>query len=694
MISISDKKKCCGCTACVSICAHGAIILKPDELGYLYPSVDVSKCVDCHLCEKVCPYLKPIEKSAKDSIALAARLKNEEDLFRSQSGGAFWGIAKQFIKEGVVYGAAFDNDLNVRHIRVTNTKELIRLCGSKYVQSELGDIFKQVRYDLQKGRKVLFSGTGCQLGGLLSFIPQNLQEKLYTIDLICHAVPSPALWRDNLKYISSVNKSYVISANTRDNKYGWTPCKATYTLRNGRILNDDSYLQLWFKHYSVRDSCSNCLYTTISRHTDLTIGDFWGWEKYHTEWNDEKGISLILLHSSKGQQLFNLCKEDFYIKDSNITECIQPQLVESINLAKNRSEFISDYKNKGYEFVLKKYLESSSYNYSRKDKFIRVYHHLRSIFFNKASRLTQTSHVPFGAVLMLHRIDTPDENGIWFNQHLKMSPKAIEEMVKYARSRGCEFVSLDNITQHRRIWEQPRKLIAITLDDGYRDNFVNGTPIFRKLNIPFCIYICTKMIEGKMLYWWEILEKIILENEKVVLADNREFDSSSKPKKEQAFLDIREIILKSPQKNLQDNLETLFKNYIIDYKLGNDNLGLTWQQIKELLKDSLCTIGNHTYSHNAFTGCTDDEIKEDIARAAREMRKHTGFEMKHFAFPFGEATAVSQHDIELVKNLGFRTSATTKDGLVCYGTDPLEIPRVFVTEHNWMQVIDRIADYC
>lgn len=308
--------------------------------------------------------------------------------------------------------------------------------------------------------------------------------------------------------------------------------------------------------------------------------------------------------------------------------------------------------------------------------------------------LLHHSQVPYGAILMLHRVDTPNKDGIWYNEHLKMSSKAIEEMAEYARKRGCEFVSIDEITRTRKIWEQPKKQIAVTLDDGYRDNYTNGTPTFRKLNIPYCIYVCTKMVEGKMLYWWEILENLVLENASIVLSDRREFDCSTKEKKEQAFLDIREIILRLPQKNLRNELEKLFTNYSIDCNLGNDTLGLTWNNIQELTKDPLCTIGNHTYSHDAFIGCTDEEIKEDISRATKEMIEHTGYKMEHFAFPFGEATAVSLHDIELVKDMGFKTSATTKDGFVCYGTDSLELPRLFVTERNWKQVIDRIAAYC
>lgn len=312
----------------------------------------------------------------------------------------------------------------------------------------------------------------------------------------------------------------------------------------------------------------------------------------------------------------------------------------------------------------------------------------------RIARLLRHPKVPIGAILMLHRIDTPHSSCIWYNQHLKISAHILKEMVDYAREQGCRFVSLDKMAEAIRKKKNVRRWIAITLDDGYRDNYLNGAPLFRKLNVPYTIYVCTKMLKGEMLYWWEILEHLILGHDEIVLNDGRTFDCSTKKAKEQAFLDIREIILKLPQDNLLDRLKELFENYKIDYNLGNDSLGLTWEQIAELKNDTLATIGNHTYSHSAFTGCTDDEICADIKHAADDMKANAGINMQHFAFPFGEATAVSQHDIDLIKQLGFKTSATTKDGLVCYGTDPLELPRLFVTERNWKQVIDRIVANC
>lgn len=312
----------------------------------------------------------------------------------------------------------------------------------------------------------------------------------------------------------------------------------------------------------------------------------------------------------------------------------------------------------------------------------------------KVYRLFHNQNIPFGAILMLHRVDTPNPNGIWYNQHLKMSPTVINEMVEYALSCGCHFVSLDELTDAICSKRNVRKMIAITLDDGYRDNYEIGYPCFKKLNVPFCIYVCTSMVEGKMYYWWEYLEQLVLKYDKIELTNGKTVVCGTKEEKEKAFLNIRENILKLPQESISAIRELFPAEYEFGSTFGKDDLGLTWEQIRELKKEPLATIGNHTYSHKAFTGCSDEEIVADIKAAQVEMHKNASIEMKHFAFPFGEATAVSQHDVELVKGLGFATSATTRSDLVRYGTDVLEFPRLFVTERNWKNVIDLIAENC
>lgn len=323
--------------------------------------------------------------------------------------------------------------------------------------------------------------------------------------------------------------------------------------------------------------------------------------------------------------------------------------------------------------------------------------HFISNIINNIKRLFHYRQ-PLGGIIMLHRVDSPKQEGVWYNQHLKIGTNTISNMVEYARNKGCEFVTLEELLYPRKLFCHRRKRIAITLDDGYRDNFTNGLPTFKTLNIPFCIYICTDMVEGKMIYWWKILEQIIVrENEVKIIKPNGNiqiYDCTTKEKKEQAFLDIREEILHLPQDELLVQLKKMFEKYDVNWEMGNDSLGLTWSQIEQLSQEPLCTIGNHTRSHKAFVGCSNEEILKDIDAANNSLHKHTGIRPVHFAFPFGEASAVSRHDIDLVKSLGFKTSATTNHGLVTRKTDPLELPRLFVTERNWREVIDFIVDNC
>lgn len=309
-------------------------------------------------------------------------------------------------------------------------------------------------------------------------------------------------------------------------------------------------------------------------------------------------------------------------------------------------------------------------------------------------RILRRPHVPFGAVLMLHRVDTPDAEGVWYNQHLKMSPQTLTCLVDYARQHRCRFVTLNEMADAIRRKRHVRRWIAITFDDGYRDNYTHGVPLFQRLGIPYTIYVCTRMVEGGMLYWWDILEHLVLTNDSVTLNDGQQFDCSTPAARERAFLDIRKVILQLPQNDLLKHLQELFCRYPVDYQLGNGRLGLTWEQLQELRKEPLATIGNHTYSHLAFTGCTDAQILADIQRATDAMQEHVGVTTRHFAFPFGEASAVSRHDVELVKSLGFTTCATTNQDYVRYDTDPLELPRLFVTERNWKEVLDGIIRQC
>ena len=219
MIKITDTANCCGCTACASICAHEAIIMKPNELGFLYPQVDATKCVECGLCNKVCQFNENYDKSYNLDfpIAYAARHKDINEVMKSRSGAAFVAISDYILDHGgVVYGAGDKDHFRVAHKRATTKEERDEFRGSKYVQSDLRGVFYRVKQDLMNGKMVLFSGTPCQTSGLNSYIGKRLRGNLILADIVCHGVPSPYIWKDYINYIESVNNTSISVVNFRD----------------------------------------------------------------------------------------------------------------------------------------------------------------------------------------------------------------------------------------------------------------------------------------------------------------------------------------------------------------------------------------------------------------------------------------------------------------------------------------------
>lgn len=377
-INISNPADCCGCTACESICAHNAIKMKADQLGFLYPQIDDSACVDCGLCNKVCMFkeeYQPIDSYEQPEV-YGVRHIDEEELAKSQSGAAFWAFAEYLLEEGyIIYGVGYDKNLRVIHKRVENKTECQELRGSKYTQSDLRGIFREIKKNLQSGEKNLFVGTPCQVAGLKSYIPKRLQDNLLTIDLVCHAVPSPKVWEEYVKWIENKYNDKVVATNFRNKKFGWHSCKETFLLQRTQkeIIRSTFRFFFFFAHLSVRKSCANCKFTNLRRPADLTIGDFWGWEKHFSEWNDNKGVSLLLLNTERGKQLFENVKESkLQSIRSNTVDCLQPQLSKPIEITGNQEKFTRDFIKCGFEYVGKKYGDLS-YKFKIKQILISFY---------------------------------------------------------------------------------------------------------------------------------------------------------------------------------------------------------------------------------------------------------------------------------------------------------------------------------
>ena len=364
MIRIADKSQCCGCTACYSICPKDAITMVPDALGFLYPEVDTARCIDCGLCEKVCAFNENYDISPNLSVpdAYAARHKDISEVETSRSGAAFIAISDHILeKGGVVYGAGYEGHFRVVHKRAVTPAERDEFKGSKYVQSELGDTFRKIKSDLESGLSVLFSGTPCQTAGLSSYIGKKLRRNLYLVDIVCHGVPSPYIWRDYIAYLEKKRRKEIVWVNFRDKQaFGWRAHKETFRFRGdgnrNSIFSYTYYTHIFYKHILFRKSCGLCPYANVRRPSDITIADFWGWERTDPTFNnDNKGVSLVLVNTLKGKSLFEAAKTDLNIVPARLEDCLQPNLVQSSAEHPNRDDFERDYALKGFLYVMKKY---------------------------------------------------------------------------------------------------------------------------------------------------------------------------------------------------------------------------------------------------------------------------------------------------------------------------------------------------
>lgn len=339
-----DKKHCSGCTACESICPVRAISMQVDEKGFLYPIIDQEICIDCGKCIRTCPIKNKTESNAEGYGCVALQLLDQSPLFQSSSGGVAYGLSRHVLNQGgIVYGAAYDDENRVSHIRVDRVEDLHRLQGSKYVQSNIQGIYPAVKQDLEHGKEVLFSGTGCQVGGLLAYLGKDYTN-LITIDVICHGTPSPMLWERYLK--EEVNRYAPCRINMRDKTKGWAnPC---YTLYRGRktlkqdMMNRSSYLRLFLWNYGLREACFECSFKTRCHCSDLTLGDCWGMEGLVKTKNDDgMGMSMVFVNSKKGQGLLEKCEKDFWKEDINSDEATKtnPMLIRSFPPPKGEREF-------------------------------------------------------------------------------------------------------------------------------------------------------------------------------------------------------------------------------------------------------------------------------------------------------------------------------------------------------------------
>lgn len=360
MIKILSPADCCGCSACEQICPLGCISMQEDSEWFAYPVVDTVKCIDCGLCEKVCPIINSKELTRTQGV-FAVKSKDDNLRLESSSGGVFTLLAEKILDDGgIVFGACYDSNWEVTHSWIDTKQGLEKFRGSKYVQSRINGAYKDAEMFLKAGRKVLFSGTPCQISGLRLFLRKNY-DNLVMVDVACHGVPSPGVWRKYLQEV--INKHTVVSSskdvsaitgiNFRDKRFGWKKysfvvyVKSAIDADNSSILLSDIhshnvYMDAFLSDLSLRPSCYDCRSKLGRSGSDITIADYWGIDSVHPGFNDDKGVSLVILNTEKGERAFN--DIDVIKEESCINEAVKcnPSILISVKQPKKRALFFEN----------------------------------------------------------------------------------------------------------------------------------------------------------------------------------------------------------------------------------------------------------------------------------------------------------------------------------------------------------------
>lgn len=368
MIEIKDKKKCSGCGVCANICPTNAIKMKYDEEGFLYPAVDEKKCIHCSKCDKACHMLCGVQTRSEYKPELyAAALKNKNDLQEVSSGGVFWALVQYMLEEeGVVYGVEQTDIFDVHHARGTTLEECRAFRRSKYIESNTGFCFQEVKKDLEEGKNVLFSGTGCQIAGLHTFLGKKYAG-LITCEIVCHGVPSKKAFELYINEIQNEHKSKVKEICFRDKSKGWSNNQIFIRFLNGDVIKERSSKHLFHRGYLqglfYRPSCAECPYAKISRIADITLADYWKYEGSLKEKNHDKGISLVVCSTEKGMDILKKSNKYLDLDKTTLEAALKScrHLAHHPSIHKNRKKFFKALEQVGYKEAVTKYSKPSAY---------------------------------------------------------------------------------------------------------------------------------------------------------------------------------------------------------------------------------------------------------------------------------------------------------------------------------------------
>lgn len=377
MIEINKKEECSGCYGCVNICPKECISMIIDDEGFWYPKVDKSKCIDCNLCVKVCQIYKSPMKEEHIPVAYACRSTDEYIRTQSSSGGLFTLLSKEIINlGGVIFGAAFDEKFEVRHMYAKTIDECAKFRGSKYVQSNIGGAYKQVEEFLKDGKVVLFSGTQCQVKGLNMYLMKKYNN-LITIDIICHGVPSPKVFKSYRENLVKLNGAQIKEIRFRDKIKGWREFSFVAEFSNNNIycktLDKDMYIKGFLNDLYLRPSCYTCTSKNFTNASDISLADYWGVQAKHPELDDDKGVSLVIINSKKGDQIFKLVSKEIDSIKTDLEFAITKNkcIITPINYNPKREEFFREFNGDNLLELIKKHTKISYFKYF-KNKIRRI----------------------------------------------------------------------------------------------------------------------------------------------------------------------------------------------------------------------------------------------------------------------------------------------------------------------------------
>lgn len=357
MINFDFNKNCYGCSACQNICGTNAITMVINSEGFLIPTVELSKCVDCKMCEKVCPFLNEKNipsKNVEDKVVSSYR-KDASKYREYTSSGIFAELAKRIINNGgKVCGCVWNAEMQAVHVLTEDINVVRKMSYSKYVQSNLENCYKDIKETLNEGKKVLFCGTPCQVAAINNYIKVN-RDSLYTVGIVCHGTPSPAVWDKYKSILEDKNKSKMVDANFRyKGKYGWITPFTQYKFENGKeeiklSFTEDSYVIAFGADILHRNTCYNCGYKGTKSGADIVTGDFWGCSSELLKKSKNKGISSVIIHTDKGHEMMNMLKDIFEVdeSDSELIEAENKPIYSPVKYNPIRDKFYSEFAETG-----------------------------------------------------------------------------------------------------------------------------------------------------------------------------------------------------------------------------------------------------------------------------------------------------------------------------------------------------------